>query len=278
MRATRATLRSQVASTAGILLAFFASTGAALSAPALPAGEALWLRSADLPKPGAAISSWKNAARKAKGPGAELDASKCYPGYPWQCSSAPTSVSAPGGARAASFATKARIALGNNLIVAGDHSNSSSYSVFYVSAASSGGRLLASQISNWLIGSWSPGGSTTLIDRAYVDSSRGDPGWLASGSADADGLWRLYGLTVAGAAQQGCAWKNTTALGCGAARGPNVLRLGGGMGSEGGLSPAEFGTGLIAEVVAYNRELSAAEVFEVAAYYMARFPSFDWGA
>lgn len=99
----------------------------------------------------------------------------------------------------------------------------------------------------------------------------GDSGWLSKGTTLSDGRMRLYGLTVS-PQNTGCFWHGATSLACGAAYGPNVLRLGGGYRSDPAFAPQEFGTGAILELVTWNRSLSDKEVKAVAQYFDAKYP------
>lgn len=58
-----------------------------------------------------------------------------------------------------------------------------------------------------------------------------------------------------------------TTLACG--QGPNVLRLGGGIGNSASSGPAEFGSGAILELVVWQMELSTQDVWAVASYFEA---------
>lgn len=99
----------------------------------------------------------------------------------------------------------------------------------------------------------------------------GDAGWLDNSTVPADGSARLYGLTV-GSNNTGCLWHGAELLACGAAFGPNVLRLGGGYKSDPAYPPQEFGTGAIFELVSWDRELSDAEVLAVVQHFEASYP------
>ena len=82
--------------------------------------------------------------------------------------------------------------------------------------------------------------------------------------------WLLYELVVTGDGV-GTAYQNGVAIGTGPAVGPNILRLGGGIDD----SIAEFGTGLIAEVMVFNATLSDADRIAVEYYF---FVKYAWSA
>lgn len=119
---------------AAIALTFAALVAAA----ALPASPVVWLRPAELPRPGSRVNVWPNAVAGSRVVGATLDKTRCCLGGEL-CSSAPVVGVIPSGVRVVNFTGPGPNGLGNNLIIAGNYSTlNTSYSVFFASSTAPG--------------------------------------------------------------------------------------------------------------------------------------------
>lgn len=170
--------------------------------------------------------------------------------------------------------------MGDNLIIPVTITNASSaFSLFYLSRLNvtswqCAQRLLSDRGSNWLLGYWGPDRGTAFQDKAYANMEAGDGGWLTPNNVVATGAWAVYGIVISDAAEGGLgtAYRGAEVLGESVpAVGPQVVRLGGGIGAAAASGPAEFGSGDIAELLAYDRALTAAEVAQAAAYFCGKY-------
>lgn len=120
------------------------------------------------------------------------------------------------------------------------------------------GRIISGLSNNWLLGSW-----TTSTQNYYAE------GWVSAVGAGAnDTTWRIYAGTGDTAADTYSIYVNaalTAGPNNGGSAGPNGLSLGAGSGSS------EWSTGEVGFVIAYNRVLTAAEIYQNYNAFRARY-------
>ncbi|MFN3200908.1 MAG: DapH/DapD/GlmU-related protein [Bradymonadia bacterium] len=133
---------------------------------------------------------------------------------------------------------------------------SSPATVVYVARMTGGAnsRILSGVNNNWLLGWWSGG-----HDKAYHN------GWIYNPGTSADTQWRMYASVMLG--NRSDIYRNGTliASNAGGTAGPNGLTL------TGHLAGSEFSNAQIAEIIVYDRAITAAELDEIEAYIADRY-------